>query len=164
MIISNATPLIAFARIQQLDLLRRTVNELIIPNGVADEIGQHEAGALSGYVRIDFDKEDWIKIQPVKYVGSVDLLLPVLDKGEAEVIALALEQPNPLVLLDELTARKVAAFLKLEVTGSIGVLIRAKQRGDIAAVKPFVAEMIRKGIWYSERFLAAALGSIGESW
>jgi len=41
MIICNATPLIAFARIGQLALLRKVVGTIIIPNAVAREISDY---------------------------------------------------------------------------------------------------------------------------
>jgi hypothetical protein len=51
------------------------------------------------------ERESWISVQQVRSSAQVRLLLPVLDRGEAEVIALALEQQAKLVLLDELTGR-----------------------------------------------------------
>lgn len=77
------------------------------------------------------------------------MLLPTLDKGEAEVILLALEKQVKLVLIDELTGRKVTTSLNLNVSGSIGILIKAKQLGEIAAVKPLIDAMKQEGIYFS---------------
>ena len=156
MIISNATPLIAFSRISELDLLRRIVVEpLVIPTAVAEEISQFSHG-------VDFQRESWIQVQSVEDERQVRLLLPTLDRGEAEVIALGMERYARLLLIDELIGRKVAQSLGLQITGSIGILIRAKQLGEIAAVKPLLDQMIQTGFYLSHRFVNAVLRQVGE--
>ena len=159
MIISNATPLIAFARIGQLALLQKVVGSLVIPFAVSREISEY-SDIQHGV--IDLAQEPWISVQSVQFEAQVQLLLPTLDRGEAEVIALGIEQSAELLLIDELTGRKVAESLHLAVSGSVGVLIRAKQMGEISAVKPFFEEMIQRGVRYSPRFVAAILQRIGE--
>jgi predicted nucleic acid-binding protein len=160
MIISNATPLIAFARIDQLPLLRKVVGTLVIPNAVAEEISDY---TVSHHGIIHLAREAWISVQTVQSEAQVRLLLPTLDRGEAEVIALALERTPRLVLIDELTGRKVAESLHLTVSGSFGILIRAKQMGEITVVKPFLDEMIRRGVRYSQRFVTSVLQRLGEA-
>ncbi len=159
MIICNATPLIAFARIGQLALLRKVVGTLVIPDAVCREISVY-SDIQHGI--IDLAQEPWISVQTVQSEAKVCLLLPTLDRGEAEVIALALERAAGLVLIDELSGRKVAESLHLTVSGSVGILIRAKQMGEISAVKPLLEEMIQRGIRYSPRFVTAILQRIGE--
>ncbi len=160
MIISNATPLIAFSRIGRLDLLRETLAEpLVIPAAVASEISDYEKGEPGS---IDLTPETWIQTRSVQDELQVSLLLPTLDRGEAEVIALGLEQQARLVLLDELAGRKVAESLGLRITGSVGVLIRAKQLGEITTIKPLLEHMVREGLYFSQRFLDAVLHQVGE--
>ncbi len=159
MIVSNATPLIAFARIQSLDLLRQVVGSIVIPAGVAEEIRSYRGGRY-GIIRLS--REPWIAVQSVQDFSRVQLLLPTLDQGEAEVIALALEQQARLLLIDELTGRKVAESLQLPVLGSVGILIRAKQLGLIRSVKPYIENMMQRGVRYSQRFIISVLHAIGE--
>lgn len=159
MIISNATPLIAFARIGQMSLFQKVVGSVVIPEAVAREISEY---AQNRQGVIDVPQENWISIQAVQSEQQARLLLPTLDRGEAEVITLALERQARLVLIDELTGRKVAESLNLNVSGSVGILIRAKQMGEIPAVKPFLDEMKRQGIYFSQRFIDAVLHQIGE--
>ena len=78
------------------------------------------------------------------------------------MIALALEQHAQLVLLDELTGRKVAESLQLPVIGSVGILIRAKQMQLIPAVRPLLEQMVQRGVRYSQRFVTSILRQIGE--
>ena len=99
---------------------------------------------------------------PRRYFSRVRLLLPTLDQGEAEVIALALEQQARLLLIDELTGRKVAESLQLPVLGSVGILIRAKQLGLIRSVKPYIENMMQRGVRYSHRFVISVLHAIRE--
>jgi uncharacterized protein len=103
-IICNATPLIAFARIGQLVLLQKIVQNVIIPEAVAHEISEY-VGTTQGV--IDLSQESWITVQAVQSEQQVHLLLPTLDRGEAEVITLALERQARLVLMDEVAGRKV---------------------------------------------------------
>lgn len=159
LIISNSTPLIAFARIGQLALLRNAVGKMIIPKAVADEISEYAQAKRGG---INLAQEDWVTVQSVQSEQQVRLLLPTLDRGEAEVVALALERQARLVLIDELTGRKVAESLNLNVSGSVGILIRAKQMGEIPSVKSLLDEMKRQGIYFSQRFIDAVLEKVGE--
>ncbi len=160
MIISNATPLIAFARIGQLELLRKVVENLTIPQAVAYEISEYTQTKRGV---IDLSQEEWITVQSLQSQLQVHLLLPTLDQGEAEVIALALERQARLVLIDELTGRKVAESLNLNVSGSVGILIRAKQMGELTAIKPFLDQMKKQGIYFSQRFIDAVLRNVEES-
>ena len=158
-IISNATPLIAFAIIGQLELMHRLVDTLMIPEAVAAEISAYTS-AKPGYISLA--DEPWIKVQPLQSTQQLQLLLPTLDRGEAAVIALALERQAKLVLIDELTGRKVAESLQLKVSGSVGLLIQAKQTGKILAIKPLIMDMRAAGIYFSQRFIDRVLLHVGE--
>ncbi|MBD3307029.1 DUF3368 domain-containing protein [candidate division KSB3 bacterium] len=159
MIISNSTPLIAFARIGAFPLLQRLVKQLVIPTAVAHEIAEY-GPEQPGF--IDVTQESWITVQTVQSQQHVQLLLPTLDRGEAEVIALAVEQQARLVLIDELTGRQVAESLGIPITGSVGLLIQAKQRGDILAIRPYIDAMLEQGIRYSQRFIQQVLRYVDE--
>jgi predicted nucleic acid-binding protein len=87
---------------------------------------------------------------------------PSLDKGEAEVIVLSKELGAGLIIIDELTARKVAIMMGLPVIGAAGLLMHAKRTGLIKEVKPLLDDMILKGIRYKESFYREVLKSIGE--
>ncbi len=159
-IISNATPLIAFARIGQLPLMKTVVGQLVIPEAVAEEIANY-TGTITG--QINLLQESWIRVERLLSDERMRLLLPTLDRAEAEVIALALEKQARLVLMDELTGRKVAESLQLKVTGSVGLLIQAKQLGEIKTVKPLLGAMHEAGIYFSQRFIDAVLRYVEES-
>ncbi len=159
MIISNATPLITFARINQLYILQQVTGSLTIPEGVFYEIAKYN-DIKPGVIHLN--QEKWIQVKSVQSRGQVDLLLPTLELGEAEVITLALEQRARLVLMDELTGRQIAQSLGLTITGSIGILIKAKELGLIDELKPLINEMTNQGIYFSKTFIDNVLNLVGE--
>lgn len=156
-IVSNATPIISFSRINELDLFRHIVGEITIPQEVSKELYEHKRADVPV-----LNRGRWIKTRKVKSHADVELLLPSLDKGEAEVIVLSRELGAGLVIIDELTARKVAIMMGLPVIGAVGLLIHAKNKGLIKEVKPLLDEMIRHGIRYKENFYREVLKSINE--
>jgi predicted nucleic acid-binding protein len=132
-IVSNASPLINLARIGKLDLLRELYGKLFIPDGVWNEIvveGTGQPGA-------DEVKEAvWIERREVKNKQLVQALLQEMDAGEAEAIVLALEERADWLLMDEHLGREIAGHFKLHCIGLVGVLILAKHKGLISAIKP----------------------------
>jgi predicted nucleic acid-binding protein len=89
-------------------------------------------------------------------------LLHLLDRGEAEAIALAEEITADELLLDERAARAIAVARGLKIIGSAGLLVRAKQQSFITVVRPFLERMQAQGIRYSQRFIAEILRQLGE--
>jgi predicted nucleic acid-binding protein len=156
MIISNATPLIAFARIGELTLLEGIVHHVTLPETVWGEVT-----AVTAHPGVeDIRQATWITVRAVTSVPAE--LLALLDRGEAEVIALAEELRAQEVLLDERAARAIAITPGLPVIGTAGLLVRAKDRGLITAVRPFLSRMQAEGVRYSQRFIETLLGRLGE--
>ncbi|RLG30289.1 DUF3368 domain-containing protein [Methanosarcinales archaeon] len=137
-IVSNSSPLIALAKIRKLDILRKDV---VIPKAVFDEITKSKK---------EYAKElyEWGKdrVAEVKNRKAVEYLEMIVDKGEAEMITLAEEMNAEVVLIDDLKARKIAKLRGLNVIGTIGVLLDAKEKGVIKELKPLLDELIEKGI------------------
>ncbi|MFH1076882.1 MAG: DUF3368 domain-containing protein [Pseudomonadota bacterium] len=157
LIVSDATPIIAFSKINRLTLLQEIVSKIIIPEEVSRE--------LFAYGKPDIEKLErcaWIRIEKIESQNDVDLLLPALDRGEAEVIILAKELKADLVVIDELTARKVAVMMELPLIGTIGLLIAARKKGLITKLKPVWDDMRACGIRYGELFYQKVLAEIGE--
>jgi predicted nucleic acid-binding protein len=132
-IVSNASPLINLARIGKLDLLYQLYGKLTVPSAVWQEVVIEGAGQPGAD---DVKAATWIRTQTVTNKELVRALQQGLDAGEAEAIALALEIGAKLLLMDERLGRETARHLGLRYTGLIGVLIEAKHRGLIGAVKP----------------------------
>lgn len=84
-----------------------------------------------------------------------------LDAGEAEAIILASEINADLIILDEKLGRYYARNADLRVTGTIGVLIKAKTVGLISELKPLLNELTEKDVWISEKLKNEILKIVG---
>ena len=87
-----------------------------------------------------------------------------LGPGETEVISLALETPSCQVILDDRMARKCARAFALDIRGTVGLVILAKQKGTIALARPVIQKLIDSGIYFSDEWLRAVLALVDESW
>jgi predicted nucleic acid-binding protein len=155
-IVSNAGPLIALAKIERFELLRELFGKLCIPQAVYDEVvvtGTGKAGANETGQAVG----DWIEVQEVKDLVMVKSLLTKLGKGESEAIALALEMKADLVLLDDYKARATAEFMGLNMTGTVGMLSKAQKKGIISDLRPLLDELRARGFRLSDKVYAEIL-------
>ena len=153
----NTSPLQYLHQIGQLDILPTLFGEVQVAEAVAAELaeGRRRQIALPNIRRLS-----WATIRAVSDAGS---LVPNLGRGEAETIALGLEKSNALVVLDDGAARRAATAAGLSIVGTVGVLLRAKERGCIGAVRPAVVRLEELGFRISERVRRRALIEAGES-
>jgi predicted nucleic acid-binding protein len=86
-----------------------------------------------------------------------------LGPGEIAAMALALENPDKVVLLDDLLARRTAQAAGLQVWGTLKVLLEAKSHGVITNVEPFVSKLSDSGMWVSAEIKERILKLAGES-
>ena len=156
-IISNTTPIISLLKLNRLELLQKLYSGIYIPTAVYKEI---EAGKSKGYYK-DLSKVDWINIIEIQDKQAVKYFLD-LDAGEAEAIVLATELDADLIILDEKLVRFHAKHAALKVTGTIGILIKAKSEGLIEKLKPLLDELTDKEVWISEKLKSEILKKIGE--
>lgn len=159
-VVSNTTPLSELAKIGQLDLLHRVFGQIVVPQEVYDEIttGTHPAAALVPLAT-------WIEILPVTDTAAL-LKLQVeseLDRGETAAILLAQELGADRLLLDDLDGRREAIARNLPVTGTLGILLTAKQRGLISSVRPLIDALMAQGKRISQQLYAEVLAIASES-
>jgi predicted nucleic acid-binding protein len=157
-VVTNATPVIALALVNQLDLLKRLYGQVSIPPAVQAEVLAGGSGS-PGFAELQ--SVEWIRVVPLRDPQRADLLSD-LDRGEAEVIALAQELNAELVIIDERLARRHAKRLGLKLTGTLGVLVKAKQRGLVPAVKPLIEQLQQSGIRLADFVIDEALQLAGE--
>jgi len=117
-VIVNSTPIIALLEIGRLGILKELYSEIIIPEAVRDEISIKNAQVLDDYI--------WIQIKPITNIAAKQVFVSYLHDGEVEVMVLAKELNADLVIIDDGLARRHAKYLGLTITGTIGVLLRAK--------------------------------------
>lgn len=138
-VISNSSPLIALSRIGRLDLLLQLYGEITVPEGVAQEVINNGAGQPGAE---EVCMADWIITAQVGNQQFVGSLRRDLGKGEAEAITLAVDLKADLLILDDLLARQVAETLGLNVVGTVGVLVEARQKGMLSEIKPCLDDLI----------------------
>jgi predicted nucleic acid-binding protein len=136
-IVCDCSPLVALALCDQLYLLDTIFNEVIIPEQVYKEAvvaGKPEAAKIATYAQgkvLRAGKPNRGRLQGVS-----------LDKGEAEAITLYWEKSADYLLIDEDRGRRFARNSGITVIGSLGILLYAKEKNLIPAIKPFI-EILR---------------------
>ena len=141
-IVSDTSPITNLAAINQLDLLRQIYGRIVIPKAVYDEMAS-VGKVVPGTVEVK--TLDWIETRAVTDNNRVINLRnnqDEIDLGEAEAIVLAQELNAELLLMDERRGRSVAIARNLKVVGLLGVLLQAKQKGLILALKPMMNQLI----------------------
>jgi predicted nucleic acid-binding protein len=153
----NTVPLIALVACDSLDLLKHLHQHVLVPTAVVDEFGR---GGPGGAIAAGLPA--WLDVRTLR--GPVPpMLVAHLDLGEASAIALALEARVPLVAIDERRGRLVARDVGLTVTGTLGLLLRAKRLGVIDAVAPRLSAMRQNGVWLGEALVRRVLAEAQES-
>lgn len=155
-VVSNTTPLIGLASIQQLSLLPILFREIHIPQAVYDE------AYLAGSVKYPIPAADWIKVVGVKDRLAVEVLLDELDVGEAETIVLARELNADWVLMDERKGRRKLDQLGVKKIGTLGILLKAKRLGLLPVIRPAVETLHQQGFSLSQTVIDAVLEQAGE--
>lgn len=157
-IVGDSGPLIALAIINQLDLLRQLYRNVIVPQAVWDEITIAGAGLPGAN---DVRQLEWVEVRQPD-ASRIQPLTILVDRGEAEAIALAMLLPNATVLLDDAQARRVAERFGVPRIGTLGILRRAKRFGYLTTIKPLIAELQANGIYIRQTLLDALLRDVGE--
>lgn len=158
-VIANSTPLIALAKIDEIDHLKGIYSQIVVPKAVYEEVAISGKGKTGG---VEITRAEWIKVKEVREEKIKKLLQMELGRGEAEVIALACEINADLVIIDENRGRGIAQMFGLKVTGTIGTIIEAKNRGLLNNVQEKLDGLINAGIWVGEDLYEDALILSGE--
>ena len=153
-IVINTGPLIAIVvALGDYSILSKLYDDILVPYEVAEEIIPGGKKALA-YCEFEIAKELRKIKTPVKIAP---ILLNSLDLGEAAVIQLALDKKIQTVCIDEAVGRRVARLNGLSITGTIGILLRAKREGHEIFLNGAIEKMQKNGIWISERLKESAI-------
>lgn len=148
-IISDTSCLIVLSGIGELELLQKTYGQVLTTLEVASEFGQPLPG--------------WIEIKSPVDKSRMQILELQIDKGEASAIALAMEIPQSILILDDYKARKIAKQLGLEITGTIGVIVKAKLKGIIPSIQPYLAKIRKTDFRLADDVEQQAIKEAGEN-
>ncbi|MBE6083631.1 MAG: DUF3368 domain-containing protein [Tissierellaceae bacterium] len=143
-VVVNSTPLISLYKINKLNLLKEIYGSIYVPYGVYEELSIKD--------KYNFLNElDFIKIQKIENKEARKFFKTSLHKGEVEVMILAEEINADLCIIDDLLARKYAKYLGYTITGTIGILLKAKEEGYINKVKPLLDDLLNGGIYIDDK-------------
>jgi predicted nucleic acid-binding protein len=158
-VVSNSSPLAAIGR---LNLIKHKFGKVVIPDAVWRELvidGKGKKGVE------DIEKSDWIKVQPVRDKALVKVLPKDIDNGESEALALAVENNADVLLLDDKSARLIAANLGLKLIGVVGILIWAKKEGIIKQLSKELDKLREEANFrMSEDLIKRALQEVEETY
>jgi len=157
-IIADSSPLISLAIIDQLNLLIKLYERVIVPPAVWNEVtvkGRDMPGALA------VSQVTWFEIE----TPEPQILQPLsilIDPGESEAIALAQKISNSIVLLDDSRARRIAERFDVPRIGTLGILRRAKINGMIDKIRPHIEYLKANNIYMAENLVNAILKDVDE--
>ena len=147
-IISDTSCFIILTNIGELELLRKVYGQIVTTPEIVAEFGE--------------PLPEWVEIAEVKDKYRQTILELQIDKGESSAIALALETPDSVVILDDYKARRIAERLGITFTGTIGVIIKAKLNGIIPSIKPIIEKIKQTDFRLSDELELLALKEADE--
>jgi hypothetical protein len=136
-VICNTSPIQYLYQLGQLDILPRISQPIIVPTAVVAEL---EMGRVQGVELPDVTTLDGFEVRSPQHPLSMALAAD-LGPGETEVLMLGLELDDPLLILDDGLARRIARSRGLSVRGTLGVLLDAKSGGLIEIVAPLLDQL-----------------------
>lgn len=160
--VSDTTAITNLSKIDHLFVMQKLLHHVHIPPAVYRELTSHGPG-MPGCREVQ--SANWITVKEVNNQALLKSikLIPKIDAGEAEAIALAMELHARLIVMDERVGRKVAKEQGLNVVGIFGLLIQAKKEGLIKAVRPLAYQLKNEAQMYLDvNFIEKTLKAIGE--
>ncbi|NLQ04812.1 DUF3368 domain-containing protein [Cylindrospermopsis raciborskii] len=129
-VIINTSPMQYLYQVNLLSLLPKLYGEIIVPQSVVDEL---EVGRSLGVALPNINSLNWVSIQQARSQQILPLVTE-LGAGEREVLALGVETTDSLLILDDALGRSYANLLGLQLTGTLGIILKGKQQGYLSEV------------------------------
>jgi predicted nucleic acid-binding protein len=146
LVVADSSPLHYLILIDHVNLLRSVYGTVTIPTSVANELKHINAPRV---VREFVGKPpEWLLIQSPHDLLAID----EIDEGERAAISLAVELRADLLLIDDLDGRRAALQHGLKITGIVGILMDASERGFIE-LKPLVSKLVDAGLYISKELI-----------
>ncbi len=154
----NSSPLIVLGKAGLLELLAELAGSLIVPMAVFHEVTVRKAEAsLMAFL----EHSSRVQIKP-NVEHRPEILAWDLGSGESQAISMAALMGAERVVLDDLEARRCANSLNISVIGSLGIVVKAKQKGLISEAKAIIERLRRVGLYLDDGLVAKALEMVGE--
>ena len=148
-VIADTSCFILLDKIGEIELLQKVFSSIITTQTIATEFGKQ--------------LPDWIIILPVQNISYQALLELEVDAGEASAFALSIEYKSSLLIIDDLKARKLADKLLLNYTGTLGVILKAKELNLLSSVKPLLDKIQLTNFRFSQKVLNEILSIANET-
>jgi predicted nucleic acid-binding protein len=158
-VVCNTSPLLYLHQVGQLELLKSLYQRIKIPSAVREEL---RAGAERGIDIPDLERLSWIDVESLQDTALVPVVVD-LGAGEAAAIALALSFPTSLLILDDGLGRRIAGLSHLTFTGTLGVLVKAKQSGLLPEIAPVLEALQSTTMYLSRDLILNILREAGEA-
>ena len=158
-VIFDTSPLQYLFQLDLIELLPEMMGQIVVPPAVVAEL---HAGRRLGQRLPIVEELSWVRVESIANPGML-LLAWDLGAGEREVLALAINQPGTLVVLDDKQARRAASNLGIDHTGTLGILLRAKARGLLPLLAPALAQLTALGFRLDDTTRLATLQLAGEN-
>jgi len=155
MIVSDTGPLAVLFKARLLFILKELHEEVLVPRAVERELRRKPEGAVI------FRDNIWINATEVENIELVKALMLVVDEGEAEAIALALHS-DARILIDEKKGRNAAKALGLEIRGTLGLFVEAKNKSIIRSVKDCIDKLLEVGYYLDYELIEEVLRKADE--
>jgi predicted nucleic acid-binding protein len=163
LVVCDSTPLIYLTRIGRFELLKQLHEEVLIPQAVWDEVGVAGGDLPEGVAIRAAAAARWLRVErPVGQLAIAPSELDDLDPGETEAIQLAVER-GALLAIDESHGREIATRLGLKLTGTVGILMRARHQGLVPDLRAELQRLRQTTFRLSLAVCRDALLSVGES-
>jgi len=151
-VVSDTSPITALLTVGQAELLRKLFQEVVIPPAVEAEL-----------LRTHSVFPEWLQVRQLRSHAQALAYERVVDRGEAEAIALAQELKANWLLIDERKGRRLAQEASVPVLGLVGVILIAKRVGLVSSACELLDRLERDaGVFLTDELKEVALKSVGE--
>lgn len=136
-VICDTSPLQYLYQLGLLQILPDLAGRIVVASAVEEEL---QVGRELGVLLPDLGSLDWVEIRRPKSRPAIPLIND-LGPGETETLMLSLESPDSVAVLDDALARRVAEVLEIQFTGTLGLLLDAKQARLVPAIRPLLDQL-----------------------
>lgn len=156
LVIADTGALISLGHVGHIHLIEEIFGDFYIAEAVWKELQEYESSEFDTNILIGLESR-------VITIKSKNHLRMVMDYGESESVILYEELKADYLLIDDNKARKIAESLDVNCIGSIGLLIKAKQKGLIPELKPIFEKWVSLGRYFSKKLLNNILADLDEN-
>ena len=153
-LIADSSALVALSVVNKLDILENLFGEVYVPRAVYDEVSQENKAE-------SYKLKNYCKDKVLDTQSSPNFNI-TLGRGESEAIVLYTEKNADFLLCDDKKAKKFAQNFGLKVIGSLGILLKAKEKNLIDKIAPLIEILKESNIFIDDKTYALVLGMAGE--